>query len=94
MKRRRKKISFIKHPRENGMSYFQHMRFAFMLARKTFLAGSASMIHAIFPFLLETYTSTCIADLNKIFEERKLKNNFYGDIDRKKTRNSRIFTEA
>jgi hypothetical protein len=94
MKKQLPDISFVKHPRDNGMNYFQHMGFALMLARRTFITSLASIVHAFFPFLLETYTSSSITELNKIFEKRKLNNNFYGDIDRKKTRHSGIFTEA
>jgi Family of unknown function (DUF6356) len=87
-------ISFVKHPRENGMNYFQHMRFALMLARLTLISSIASLVHAFLPFLFETHTSKTIAHLHTIFEERKLNNNSHGNINRKKTGYSRVLTKA
>ena len=48
---------FLKHPREQGMTYFGHMRYA--LGSAIVLAGCALVLvfHAFFPFLLETYSS-------------------------------------
>tara|TARA_R110002020_G_scaffold400296_1_gene610378 strand:+ start:269 stop:445 length:177 start_codon:yes stop_codon:yes gene_type:complete len=46
-----------KHPREQGMTYFQHMVYA--LSSAVVLAGCAIVLvfHAFFPFLMETYSS-------------------------------------
>jgi hypothetical protein len=60
-----------RHLRENDMSYFQHLRFALMLSRKTFGCAFASFIHALIPFVLVTHTSRTISSLNEIFEERR-----------------------
>jgi hypothetical protein len=61
---------FTEHPNAVGMSYFKHFRFAFGLAWKTLLCCLASIVHAVFPFLLTTYTSDSISGLHKLFTER------------------------
>ena len=61
---------FIKHPKEVGMSYMEHARFALYLARKTFTIAIASVVHAIFPFLFVTYTSSQLNRLNNLLKER------------------------
>ena len=65
---------FTKHPKEVGMNYFQHLCFTLMLARKMFFAVFASIIHSVFPFLFNTYTSETIKKLHQIFLTR-LNNN-------------------
>jgi len=64
-----------KHLKENKMNYFQHMWFALMLARKTFVCAIASLLHAIFPFLFVYHTSTTIYILNDLFVKRGKKLN-------------------
>ena len=66
---------FNRHLIENRMTYFEHLWFAFMLARKTFGCAMASMIHAIFPFLFVYHTSTTVFYLNDIFIRRTKKLN-------------------
>lgn len=61
---------FNKHPEEVGMTYRQHMRFALMLARKTFAASLASVVHAFFPFLFTTTTSNTVFELYGILKFR------------------------
>jgi hypothetical protein len=65
------KTTFLnRHLKENRMNYFQHMLFALMLVRKTFVCSLASLIHAIFPFMFVYHTSTTVYILNEIFEKR------------------------
>ncbi len=64
------RIFFTKHPNDVGMSYFQHLCFALMLARRMFFAIFASLIHSVFPFIFTTYTSNTIKELNQIFLTR------------------------
>jgi hypothetical protein len=61
---------FTQHPVENGMTYFQHLKFALMLSRKTMGCAFASLMHAFFPFFFITYTSRTIFKLNEIFKNR------------------------
>ncbi len=61
---------FTKHPNDVGLSYWKHLLFALMLARKTFGAALASSIHAFFPFMFETYTSRTINELHGICTSR------------------------
>jgi len=67
---------FTKHPKEVKMSYLQHTRFALMLSFTTVTCAIASFIHAFFPFLFVTYTSTSIRKLQDLFDQRdrELKN--------------------
>ncbi|MEI7726709.1 MAG: DUF6356 family protein, partial [Bacteroidota bacterium] len=67
---------FTKHPQEVRMSYLEHTRFALMLSRKTLTCAVASLIHAFFPFLFVTHTSTTIRKLQEIFDQRQLNNKF------------------
>ena len=62
--------SFTQHPKEVGMTYFQHLRFALNLARLTFAAGFASLMHAIFPFLFVTTTSRITQKLHTLLKTR------------------------
>jgi hypothetical protein len=66
----KKKNPFLRHPEEVRMTYFQHLRFALMLARKTLGCSVASLIHAFFPFLFVTHTSTTVRKLQDIFDLR------------------------
>jgi hypothetical protein len=62
---------FTQHPSEVRMSYLEHTKFALMLSRKTLTCAVASLIHAFFPFLFVTHTSTTIKKLQDIFEKRQ-----------------------
>lgn len=61
---------FTKHPIEVGMTYRQHLRFALMLARRTFAASLASIAHAFFPFLFTITTSNTVFELYGILKFR------------------------
>jgi hypothetical protein len=61
---------FTQHPKENEMTYLQHMAYALMLARKTFGCAIASIIHAFLPFLFLDHTSKTIMQLNNDFAKR------------------------
>jgi len=69
-----------RHLNENDMSYFQHLRFALMLARKTFGCAIASILHAFIPFVFVDHTSKTINYLNEIFLERKRKQDNYSRV--------------
>ena len=47
------------------MSYLEHMQFALGLAWSLGWATAASVVHAFFPDILETYTSQTIRELNQ-----------------------------
>lgn len=49
--------SFTKHPKEVGMTYWQHFIFALNLAQLNLRACLASIFHAFFPFLFVSTTS-------------------------------------
>jgi hypothetical protein len=52
------------------MTYLEHLRFALFLFRTLAGCSIASLVHAIFPFLLVTYTSSHLKELNEIFSKR------------------------
>lgn len=68
-----------RHLKENGMSYFQHLKFALFLSGKTLGCAVASLIHAFIPFVLVDHTSKTINRLNEIFLERRQKQNTQSD---------------
>lgn len=53
------------------MSYLQHARFALMLSGTTLTCAIGSFIHAFFPFLFVTHTSTTIRKLQDVFDARE-----------------------
>jgi hypothetical protein len=63
---------FTAHPNEVRMTYLQHTRFALMLSWQTLTCAVGSLIHAFFPFLFVTHTSTTIRKLQNIFDQREL----------------------
>jgi hypothetical protein len=76
---------FKQHPVEVGMTYNQHRRFALMLARRTFAASVASVIHAFFPFLFTTSTSRTVIELYEILKFRIKEDNNSNSSETKKT---------
>jgi hypothetical protein len=62
--------SFTKHPEEVGMTYWQHFRFAMNLAKLTFKACFASVIHAFFPFLFVNTTSRIAFTMYNLLKSR------------------------
>lgn len=56
---------FFKHPQAVGMTYMEHARFSLGLAWTLALGAGASVVHAIWPDVLESYTSTTIENLEK-----------------------------
>ena len=55
--------AFTKHPRSVGETYLQHMSASLSFALPMLLAGLASLIHSIFPFLCVKTGSSTIARL-------------------------------
>ncbi len=49
---------FHRHLEEQNMSYAQHLKHALRHAAKLFLCSSVLVIHAVFPFVFESYTSS------------------------------------
>ena len=61
---------FTKHPKSVNETYWQHMCAACKFSARIFLAGSACLLHAVFPFLCETTGSDIIEKLCKEMCER------------------------
>ena len=62
---------FKKHPKEVGMTYFEHMKFALKFSFCFFRLSITSFIHAIFPFLFVTNASRFIKEAHMKIEDRK-----------------------
>ena len=50
---------FTEHPKQNGETYFQHLRCAATYGLSMVFSGIAAIIHAVFPFIFETAASDC-----------------------------------
>jgi hypothetical protein len=57
------------HLTENNMSYYQHLKFAMLLAFLSLLAGCCLIVHAIFPCWFQTAGSNLVTKLSKIFNK-------------------------
>jgi hypothetical protein len=62
---------FTKHPNEVGLSYVQHLFFAFSVVFKLVIAVLCCTIHAFFPFLFTSTTSGIVAELYNKIDQRK-----------------------
>jgi hypothetical protein len=58
------------HLAEVGETYFEHMRFAFLVGALAAGAGLACMLHALVPALCQTTCSRTVASLQKLFADR------------------------
>lgn len=65
---------FNKHPKEVGMTYFQHMKFAIKMSLSLFVLSITTLIHAIFPFLFVENVSNFIKETHMKLENRKCEN--------------------
>jgi hypothetical protein len=54
------KTKVTSHLEEANKNYFEHLSGAFLTTRQCFAAGTAALIHGIFPFLFETTASDTI----------------------------------
>ena len=48
------------HLRDTGMTYFQHMRHAFLISSLLTTAAACCIIHAVFPFVFKKTASNII----------------------------------
>lgn len=62
---------FMAHPHSVQESYFQHMRFASLVAGKLIWAGIAALIHAVIPAWHQKTASKIIIELSEIVQPRK-----------------------
>ncbi len=59
-----------KHLVENGDSYPEHLRFAYVQGFRLLKAAVASFIHGVFPNVLPYYSAKTVIDINKIIKSR------------------------
>ena len=62
---------FTEHPSSLNETYLQHMLAALKIARMMLLAGSACLIHSVFPFLFTNFANDTVRRLNALYESRK-----------------------
>ena len=62
--------SVMRHLKEVRETYWQHFKFAAFVSRNLFVAAGAAIIHAIFPFLLETTASNKINEVHIMLKTR------------------------
>ena len=59
---------FTRHPKEVGMTYLGHFRFAITVGGTLVYAGLACIFHGVFTFWLKTTASSAIKRLHKKIE--------------------------
>ena len=64
------KDKFEEHPKKNGMTYVEHLCQALRYCGLSLLATVIFLIHAVFPFILETNGSDIVHGLDEEFEKR------------------------
>jgi len=55
----------MKHLKEHGMTYIQHLILAWTYALKLMVMSLVAVVHGILPFLFTTYVSDKLKELNK-----------------------------
>lgn len=63
---------FLKHPRENNMTYFQHMCFSFSIGTYFCVACNQAYIHGCFPCCFETSSSDCSIYIQSMIQKRNI----------------------
>ena len=53
----------MKHLKDHGMTYFQHMRLAFTYAYKLAIMSVVAVIHAFIPCILKTYVTDKLKEM-------------------------------
>lgn len=59
---------FTRHPRENGVSYVQHMFVSLNLCQTFIIASVQSFIHAFFPFIFETSSTDTVKYIDEMMK--------------------------
>ena len=62
---------FTKHPNDVGEGYFKHMFEAFKYMIRFQIISMIIYIHALLPFLFETYVGDEIEKINKELQQRR-----------------------
>jgi hypothetical protein len=65
------KNPFTEHPETLNETYLEHMQAALKISGLMLLAGSACLIHSIFPFLFTNFANDTVQRLHKFYESRK-----------------------
>ena len=53
----------MKHLKDHGLNYFQHMALAFGYAVKLMVMSIVAVIHGVIPFVLKTYVTDTMKNL-------------------------------
>lgn len=63
--------SWIRHLKENDMSYIQHLIFAAYYGTICIYAGFTLILHSLLPCFYQTTGSDLVSELSKTFKKRK-----------------------
>jgi len=58
-------LQYMKHLKDHGLSYIEHMVLAFTYAYKLGIMTIVAVIHGVLPFMFETYVSDKLKELNQ-----------------------------
>jgi len=61
---------FLAHPRENNLTYLQHMIISLNLCQSFAIASLQAFIHALFPFVFQTASTDTIKYLDNFMKKR------------------------
>jgi len=62
---------FLAHPRDLGTTYFGHMKGAFAISGRMFVASIACFFHAFVPGLFKDAASGTVTELDREFDARR-----------------------
>jgi hypothetical protein len=59
----------MRHLKDIKMSYWEHLKFAMKLALQLKVMALVSIVHAIFPFILQNHVSAGVKSMNDKLQE-------------------------
>ena len=59
----------MKHLKDNNMSYWEHLSFAFKLSGQLVVMAFVGVIHAIFPFVFQNVVSDGVKNMDTKLQE-------------------------
>ena len=62
---------FTKHPKEVGLSYFQHLYISLSISINFFIGSIKSLIHSFLPFMFETSSSDTIREIDHFIKSTR-----------------------
>lgn len=62
---------FTKHPKEVGLSYFQHLFVSLSISTNFFIGSIKAFIHSFFPFMFITSSSDIVKEISTIINSTR-----------------------